>query len=155
MLEQPVPNPLAKNPNVHTHKVFATVGLILIGLIVVLSALAIVFRGEVGDFLKGVSTSETDKQVTKTATKSAAKTVKSETTDWKTFSNDTEKYSISYPNDWLVTNCEMNPVFFAPINTYLGACNSGFGGLVGGSTVTGTSFSDLENSYTETDYDNL
>lgn len=158
MLDQPVPNPLAKNPNVNTHKVFASVGLILIGLIIILSALAIIFRGETGNFLKGLAVNDQykDKRTgTKPATISAKIAEKNETAGWKTFSNDVEKYSINYPTDWLITNCEMNPVFFAPIKPYLGACNSGFGGLIGISTVTETTFSDLENSYISSDYNNL
>src|SRR3990172_5696775 len=39
MLDQPVPNPLAKNPNIYTHKVFATIGLILVGVIVVVAGI--------------------------------------------------------------------------------------------------------------------
>ena len=152
MLDQPVPNPLASNPNVHTHKVFAAVGLILIGTIIAAAGIWWYASGRNTD-----SATDEVETTTKVSTSSAktTSTTKDETADWKTFSDSTLNYSLKYPTGWLTNDCGPDPVFFAPKKEYLGVCNSGFGGLIGISTVTGTTFSDLENSYSDTDYDNL
>lgn len=88
VLDKNVPNPLAKNPNVHTHKVFASVALILIGTIVILSILAYFYRDQVADFFNESSGSkavETTKVSTSSASqdsrKSSCKEVKTSSTE--------------------------------------------------------------------------
>lgn len=133
MLDQPVPNPLAKNPNVHTHKVFASVGLILIGVIVILGVLGFIYRDMVADIYEDLTGSATTTESTKVSTSSASK---SETEDWKSYTNSTVGYTIKYPSNWLYAdsmtgkNCINNHVFFAPTQETLGICSSGFGGLI-------------------------
>lgn len=103
MLDQPVPNPLAKNPNVHTHKVFASVGLILIGVIVILGILAFIYRDQVADMFD-TKTAEENTTTTKVSTTSAKPATSSATNDetkgWKIYTSTTFKYTIKYPPDW-------------------------------------------------------
>ncbi len=98
VLDKNVPNPLAKNPNVHTHKVFATVGLILIGLII---SLAFVVVGIWGYFNPNI-TPEPESTV-KVSTSSAKKSTDSaEKTDLTTYKSETFKYSIDYPKTYTI-----------------------------------------------------
>ncbi len=99
MLEQPVPNPLAKNPNIHTHKVFAAVGLILIGVILAVAGIWWYVNNQ-----SETTTLETADTSTKVSTSSAKKTAESvektvedEIAEWKTFTNSSFKYSLKYP----------------------------------------------------------
>ena len=89
MLDQNVPNPLAKNPNFYTHKVFAAVGLILIVSIVILAGIWY-FVQSAEDKAGTVD----DNTVIKTATSS---TTKDETTSWKKYSNETYGFELKYP----------------------------------------------------------
>lgn len=105
ILDKNVPNPLTKNPNVHTHKVFASIGLILFGTLVILGILAIVYRGQLGDFLKQVPEGpniENPIKPGKIATDSSKteSSKKDGTEGWKTHKG--SKYSIKYPSDWQV-----------------------------------------------------
>lgn len=90
MLDQPVPNPAAQNPNIHTHKVFASVGLILIGTILAIAGIWWYVQSQ-----GGFDSEDTD--TTKVSTDSAKK---DETADWKTYANTTAGYKISYPPTW-------------------------------------------------------
>ncbi len=86
-LDKNVPNPLAKNPNVHTHKVFASVGLVLIGVIIILSILGYFYRDQVADFFnENTGTANTEK-----ATKSS---ISSE------FSDKTIGVAFKIPIEW-------------------------------------------------------
>lgn len=96
MLDQPVPNPLAKNPNVHTHKVFATVGLILIGVILAIAGIWYYVEGQSGT----TDTALDETTTTKVSTSSAKADKKDETADWETYTNDTYKFSFKYPTGW-------------------------------------------------------
>lgn len=102
MLDQPVPNPLAKNPNVHTHKVFAAVGLILIGTIIASAGIWWFVNNQ-----SGTTTSETEDTSTKVSTTSAKKTTKSaekdETTNWKTFKT-LGSVEFKYPSDLILVD---------------------------------------------------
>ncbi len=90
ILEKPVPNPLAKNPNFYTHKVFATVGLILIGVIVLLLGAAIIFRVNLNDLLGNINFTEN---------KVASSSAKSDKTEnWKTYTD--ENITFKYPLNW-------------------------------------------------------
>jgi len=90
--DRSVPNPLAKNPNVHTHKVFATVGLILIGTIVAVAGAWWYVENQTG----GKTTEE--ESTTKIST-SSAKT-KVDTSDWKVFTSTKWGFTVKYPKDW-------------------------------------------------------
>lgn len=130
MLDQPVPNPLAKNPNVHTHKVFATVGLILIGTIL---AVAGIWYYVASQDTSNYANDEIN--VTKVSTSSAKQQLsKSDTSSWKYFSSSQYKYSYNYPEDWLTSACD-DSYFHAPTKETLGVCASEFGGMVGISYV--------------------
>ncbi len=102
MLDQPVPNPLAKNPNVHTHKVFASVGMILAGLIIVLFGGAIAFDIDIADIFVSKPSEETITKVStssaKQATDSAKKEEKDETADWAIYSDPKNLVSFKHPN---------------------------------------------------------
>lgn len=103
MLDQPVPNPLAKNPNVHTHKVFAAVGLILIGVIITVAGIWYYVEGQSGT----ADTASNETITTKVSTSSAKADTKTEekadeTADWKTYTNSTYGYSIKYPSDYTI-----------------------------------------------------
>jgi hypothetical protein len=102
MLDQPVPNPLAKNPNIHTHKVFASVGLILIGAILALAIGAIVFKVDVAELFgtQKAEDSTTIKVATNSAKKATGSATKDETADWKTYTNNTYRFSFKYPDSW-------------------------------------------------------
>lgn len=71
MLDRNVPNPLAKNPNIYTHKVFATVGLILIGVIVAVAGIWYFANqsGAKNDSVNKVSTSPTASSSARTSQK--------------------------------------------------------------------------------------
>lgn len=95
VLDKNVPNPLAKNPNIHTHKVFASVGLILIGVIVILGLLAFMYRDQVQDIYDYLVGSSTTTESTKVSTSSA--TNKSGATVYKT-----NIYSFNYLDSWKI-----------------------------------------------------
>lgn len=108
MLDQPVPNPVAKNPNIYTHKVFASVGLILFGTIVILSVLAYFYRDQVADFFN--TAKDNSAEITKVSTSSAKtdaenqtsnETTSDQSTEWKTFSSSELGFSIKYPPTWV------------------------------------------------------
>lgn len=102
MLDQPVPNPLAKNPNFYTHKVFAAIGIILIVTIAIVAGVWYYVESQGGN-----KTPETQNdvkvstQTAKTATKSAEK---DETADWKTFTSTKWGFKVKYPKDWAIAN---------------------------------------------------
>ncbi len=104
MLDQPVPNPLAKNPNVHTHKVFAAVGLILIGVIIAVAGIWYYVENQTrtnntaDTAVDETTTTKVSTSSTKAETKTEEKTDK--TADWKTYTNSTYGFSIKYPTDW-------------------------------------------------------
>lgn len=105
MLDQPVPNPLSKNPNVHTHKVFAAVGLILIGTIIAVAGIWYYVEGQ-----SGTATDETT--TTKVSTSSAkADTKTDETADWKVYNSEVLGITIKYPKDWSFKD-DRGPVIF-------------------------------------------
>lgn len=133
VLDKSVPNPLAKNPNVHTHKVFASVGLILIGVIAILGALAFIYRDQVAN-LFDTKTAEENTTATKVSTSSAKQATDSakkvDTQDWITYTNTELGFSHLYPDNWMTRECDGMIFFYAPTNDNLGLCNSGFGGMV-------------------------
>ncbi len=101
MLDQPVPNPLAKNPNVYTHKVFATVGLILIGVIIAVAGIWYYVDGQSGT----TDTATDETTTTKISTASAKKVEELQentviTSAWKTYSNKNLGVSFKYPEDF-------------------------------------------------------
>lgn len=132
MLDQNVPNPLAKNPNVHTHKVFAAVGLILIGVVILA---AVIWYFAIGRFPAKTETTTSTTQTVKQNTTSTKSASVDPTADWKTYTN-SSIFTLKYPNSWVYTDsttnnlCSDNSVFFAPSESLLGKCASGFGGLI-------------------------
>ncbi len=136
MLNQPVPNPLAKNPNVHTHKVFATVGLILIGTIIAVAGIWWYLQNQ------GVYETTNDNSTNKISTSSANSTKKSETVSFQIFSNPEAGYSLQYPKQWLIRSyldgdlCNVDHTFISPEDFALGVCSSGVGGVI---SITRTS----------------
>ncbi len=152
MLDQSVPNPLAKNPNFYTHKVFAAIGLILIGTVVAVAGVWYYMESN----SKGTAEEDNSVKVStssaKPATTSATKDI---TAEWKTFSHPVIGFSIKYPETWLTNECEKTTFFFAPTKETLGVCASEFGGMVGiffidenyTTYVAGESFNDI--SYLE------
>jgi len=96
---QTAPTPKENPLNMKTVVLAVVVGLIVLGLI-----FAFLFRGQLGDFLKGVPSSPGSSNVTKKATTSAKPATKSadkdETADWKTYTNNTYKFSFRYPDNW-------------------------------------------------------
>ncbi len=111
MLDQNVPNPLAKNPNFHTHKVFAAIGIILIVIIMIAGGIWYFVQsaedkaGTVDDnTIIKISTSLT-KKATQSATISAKK---DETNGWKTYSSKEMGYSIKYPDTLKVLGDSLN-----------------------------------------------
>ncbi len=99
MLDQPVPNPVAKNPNIYTHKVFASVGLILIGTIIILSILAYFYPDQLAFLYSRINWTNNDVVFNKVST-SSAKTATSSASNIKVkdgyASNKT--FSIKIPN---------------------------------------------------------
>ncbi len=113
MLNQPVPNPLAKNPNFYTHKVFASIGLVLIGAVAILFGAAIIFRVNLTDLLGNTATNEN-----KVATSSAKP---NPTANWKTYTSQTANFSIKYPSDWasvprVAVDSSLDAVSFEPLH---------------------------------------
>ncbi len=99
VLDKNVPNPLAKNPNIHTHKVFASVGLILIGIIVLLSGLAFIYRDQVADlFEQKTNTVESTKVSTSSAKTSTKSAEKDATSDRKTYKG--KYFQMDYPSNF-------------------------------------------------------
>lgn len=105
VLGKNVPNPLAKSPNFYTHKVFASVGLILIGVIVVLFGAAIIFKVNLSDLFSNSTSTDT-----KVAT-SSAKT--DPTANWKKFTHATFSVEFRIPQDWstldICPSCKGSP----------------------------------------------
>ncbi len=91
LLDKPVPNPLAKNPNVHTHKVFAAIGIILIVMVIIGSGIWY-FVQSAEDKVELVD----ETTVTKTATSSAKES-------WKTHTVK-DFMSFDYPTSWTVSS---------------------------------------------------
>ncbi len=147
MLDQPVPNPVAKNPNIYTHKVFASIGLILIGTIIGVAG--------VWWYMGNQTDSSSDEANTTTTKVSTTSAKTDETADWKTYTSSGSIYSIKYPSGWLYTDKPTNSqcpdedlVFFAPNKDQLGICGSSFGGLIGiGKTATGDDLTKIVGRY--------
>jgi hypothetical protein len=129
MLESPVPNPVASNPNIHTHKVFATVGLILIGAIIGIAGVWWYVQNQAETVSEDSETTST-----KVSTSSAKASSSSGTDNWSYYSSEKYKYSYKYPDNWLSGACDDN-YFHAPTKETLGICASEFGGMVGISYV--------------------
>ncbi len=138
------------------------------GLIVLLLILIYLFRGQIGDYLKGAPKGPTIDNPVKPGTPSAKEATKSaikdktideldflESSGWKNYSNAKIGYSLKYPPGWLTRECTDGPDFFAPKKELLGVCNSGFGGLVGISKITGTTLNEMVANYAASDYDNF
>ena len=153
MLDQPVPNPLAKNPNVYTHKVFAAVGLILIGTIIAVAGVWWYVENQTGAETANKTT--TTKVSTSSAKKTTASAEKEETADWKIYTSTKFNYSLKYPTEWLTTDCDPSPVLFAPKKNYLGVCNSGFGGLISVSNNPAPGFDEVTDNYVAANYDDF
>lgn len=128
MLDQSVPNPMAKNPNFFTHKVFAAIGLILISTITIVAGVWWYVNRSAGSTATDNST--TVKVTTTSAKPATSSATKDETADWKTYTNSSVGYTIKLPVSWVNRNCDGNLDFFAPNNEQLGVCNSGFGGII-------------------------
>lgn len=110
MLDQPVPNPLAKNPNVHTHKVFATVGLILIGTIIAIAGIWWYFNSQSGT----VTEETTTKISTSSAQKSTVSAKPAETTSSSEYKN--KSVTFKYPKGWYTSdNGEGGPNSFGHV----------------------------------------
>lgn len=99
MLDQPVPNPLAKNPNFFTHKVVAAVGLILVGTIAVLFGLALIYHVNIADLFNTAPAADNTKVGTSSAKPNTA-TTSEDTTNWKTYSS--MGVSFKYPSTWTI-----------------------------------------------------
>ncbi len=113
LLDKPVPNPLAKNPNVYTHKVFASVGLILIGAIVATAGIWWYVENQSGSKIPEdeitttkVSTSSANSKNYKTSEifgkKGNVSSEKLDSSNWKEYK--TMYFSFSYPPDFTVGN---------------------------------------------------
>lgn len=100
MLDQPVPNPVANNPNIHTHKVFAAVGLILMGTIISVAGIWWYVQNQSGDNTVDDSSTKT-KVSTSSAEKSAdSQTNESNTKDWVSYEIEELGVSFKYPQNW-------------------------------------------------------
>ncbi len=100
-----MPNPLAKNPNFHTHKVFAAIGIILAGTVLVLFGLALIYHINLADLFSSSPASDNTKVSTPsakplTATNSATK---NETANWKTYIDQYKTFSIKHPPEFYET----------------------------------------------------
>ncbi len=74
LLNQNVPNPLAKNPNFFTHKVFAAIGLVLVGVVLVLFGLALIYHVNLADLFSTTPASDNTKISTPSAKPATATT---------------------------------------------------------------------------------
>ncbi len=141
MLDQPVPNPIAKNPNIYTHKVFAAIGLILIGTIVAVAGIWWYVQGQD----KNSGTEDTT-VTTKVATTSAKTATVSASKDGLKTLQSSIGFTIKYPEAWLTKSCGDSALLFAPTKSTLGVCDSDSLG-----PVAFTYFSDMDyqKSYSE------
>lgn len=103
VLDKPVPNPLAKNPNVNTHKVFASIGLVLIGVIIIIAGVWYYVDGrfstaETNDSTAKVTTSSAKPKTSTTSSDLSSK--KDETKDWKTYIREDFGFSLKHPESW-------------------------------------------------------
>ncbi len=112
--------------------------------------------------VKPTPLSGTEKVATTASKKATSANVIDETMSWETLTNTTVGYIIKYPKDWLYNgtsskpNCDDETVFFAPTKDLLGACASGFGGLVLiAHTQEGDSADMIVNNYQPTNYDDF
>ncbi len=104
MLGQPVPNPLAKNPNFNTTKVFAAVGIILIVIIIISGGIWYLVQsaedraGTVDDntVIKTATTSAKQKSSTNNQT---CTTTTAETANWKCYQSSIGHFELKYPPD--------------------------------------------------------
>src|SRR3990172_3163929 len=135
MLDQPVPNPLAKNPNVHTHKVFAAVGLILIGVIIAIAGIWYYVEGRYSK--DGYSADDNTYKTSTSSTKPATSSAKSS----NTYTNPEKTFTLVLPMGWVMDGTE-GPTADSNHKTYKfsgkeGALNIGYGtvGYGGGCSV--------------------
>lgn len=101
MLDQNVPNPLAKNPNFHTHKVFAAIGIILIVMVIIGGGIWY-FVQSAEDKVGTIDENSTIKTATSSARTATSSAAKDETADWKIYTNSTYGFSIKYPSDYTI-----------------------------------------------------
>lgn len=116
MLDKNVPNPLAKNPNIYTHKVFASIGIILI--VTILAAAGVWYYVENQSGTKDTTEQVTETKVATSSAKTETKTEekrnettsskKDETAAWKTYSSKEMGYSIKYPDTLKVLGDSLN-----------------------------------------------
>lgn len=100
MIDQNVPNPMAKNPDFNTHKVFAAIGIILIVMVIICGGIWYLVQS--AEDKAGPSDDNTTiKTATSSAKKSTTSANKDETADWKTYSSKVLSLSIKYPSDWV------------------------------------------------------
>jgi hypothetical protein len=118
MLDQNVPNPLAQNPSFHTHKVFASVGLILIGLIVGIGG-TWYFVQSAQDKAPATEDNKVKVSTSSAKTKTETKlTEKDETADWKNHTSTKLGFLIKYPNDWTTATENENGLYLARAADY-------------------------------------
>lgn len=124
LLNQNVPNPLAKNPNVHTHKVFAAVGLILIFTIAIAAGIwyYVAGRYSINDSVINYSNTKTD-TTNKTSTSSAKK---DESASWKNYSNSDIGFSIRFPQNFKVDEATGYSIIYNGIKLNLGPPNDNY-----------------------------
>ncbi|HSX57654.1 MAG TPA: hypothetical protein VLE47_00085 [Candidatus Saccharimonadales bacterium] len=102
LLDKNVPNPLAKNPNFFTHKVFAAIGLILIGAIIAIAGIWWYVQSQ--DKSSGVEDTTTTTKVSTTSAKTATiSATKDETAGWKTYTSINKVYTFKYPVDFTLS----------------------------------------------------
>ncbi len=99
ILSQPVPNPVASNPNIHTHKVFASVGLILIGTIIAVAGIWWYVQNQ-GGFDTDKAGTATTKVSTSSANKATTSAERIETSGWKLYRNSAIGFEVKYPKEW-------------------------------------------------------
>lgn len=100
MLDQNVPNPLAKNPNFNTTKVFAAIGIILIVIIVI--GIGIWYFVQSAEDKANKVEESTPITVATTSAKPKTTTSSAIPSDWKTYTSasTTFHWSIRYPREW-------------------------------------------------------
>ncbi len=143
------------------HKVFATIGVILIVMIIIVGGIWY-FVQNAENKVPLVDTTPIKIDSSSTKPKSASVSALDKTMDWQTYKNTVVGFTIKYPPKWVSEtigtdpNCTGDQAFFAPTNALLGKCASGFGGLVGiFRTEVGLDINKQAATYTNANYNNL
>lgn len=144
----------------NSKKVFATIGIVLI--VIILVAAGIWYFVQNAENKVPVDNTPIKTASSSAQPKSASVSALDKTLGWQTYKNTIVGFTIKYPLKWVSETIGTNPsctddqAFFAPDGVTLGRCSSGFGGIINISrTQEGDNLTKQAAAYIEADYKDL